>query len=196
MNPQPIPSARKALLVVRTALDLMPKATPLGLHCAIFEADVAHADRYGRQMYGERWRIDWSGPRGCVIDGLLHRDPVTLSQIDAAERRIINEIGYAHAGAVIDLQPAIDKIGLISNRKGESWPSTDTLSESECEMLSAACRGVPVGDRAILERLVWHPAARRSNGIQVDPQDMIDPDNPDHAARTRAIAETSASTFY
>lgn len=196
MNPQPIPSARKALVIVRIALDLMPKATPLALHCAIFDADVAHADQYGRQIYGERWRIDWSGPRGCVIDGLLGRDPVTLSQIDDPDRKIITEIGFAQAGTVIDLQPSIDKIRLISNRRDQKRTPTDAVSVSEHEILSTACRDVPVGDRAILEHLVWHPAARRSNGVQIEPCDMIDPANPDHAKRVRAIAETSATTFY
>jgi hypothetical protein len=196
VNPQPIPSARRALVVARVALDLMPRATPLALHCAIFDADIAHADEYGRQIYGERWRVDWSGPRGCVIDGLLNRDPVTLSQIDEPDRRIICEIGFAQGGTVIDLQPAIDKMRMISNRRDETRTPTESLSESEYEVLSAACRAVPMGDRAILEHLVWHAAVRRSNGFQIEPCDMIDPTNPKHEERTRAIAETSACTFY
>lgn len=196
MNPQPVPSVAKALVAMRIVLDLLPKATPLMLHCALFEADVEHVDTYGRQIYGERWTIDWSGPRGRIIDGMLGRDPVTLAQIDPSERRVFDEIGYCHHGTSLDLQPVLPRVRTISARRGLSETPTDLLSESDLESLRGVCAGIPPDDRDTLDRLIRHPATMRSRGIVVEPRDMLDPSDPGHAERVRALAETSASTYY
>jgi len=189
MYAMPIPSVPKAFDVVRLAVGLTADATPLRIGAILFEADVLHADAYGRQVYGERWDLSWSGPKGSILMDLLAKDRTVLGMLD---RRIMacmtrDATGPSDVLSRIDDMQDLVLLGTV--------PS-NSLPESDVEAVQQAVRNVPVGQEEIVAFLLRHPAVLRSDGVLVRPEDMLDPGHEQHEARLRRIREGMAYEAY
>lgn len=189
MYAAPIPSIPKAFDVVRLAVDLTSFASPLRIGAILFEADVLHTDEYGRQIYGERWDLSWSGPLGSIVSGILAKDQTILGMLD---RRIVDGMTWGTDGPT-DVLSRIDDMhdpALLG-----AIPS-GSLSESDVETVQKAVRNVPVKQEEIVAFLLRHPAVLRSDGVLVRPEDMLDPEHEQHDARLRRIREGMAYDAY
>jgi hypothetical protein len=198
MRPQPIPSILKALVAVRYVLTERSIHNELILQSILFDADAAHVDRYGRQIYGERWEVSWHGPRGAIIAGILagdramlslaeHRDEMAMTEpLDPSDHRFMATPGLARLNAINMERPiALDADG-----------ATDALSVSDVEAIRKALDSSARSQTEALERLLRHPALLRSDGVSVSPEDMLDPTDPSHLQRLRRLREEGPSTHY
>lgn len=198
MNPQPIPSILKALVAVRHVLTERSIHNELVLQSILFDADAIHVDRYGRQIYGERWEVSWHGPRGAIVAGILagdramlslaeHRDEMAMTEaLDPSSHRFSATPGLTRLNAINMERPiALDADG-----------GADPLSVSDVEAIREALEGCACSQTEALERMLRHPALLRSDGVVVSPEDMLDPDDPSHLQRLRRLREEGPSTHY
>lgn len=185
MNVMPIPSVPKAFDVVRLAVGLTANATPLRINAILFEADALHADEYGRQLYGERWDMSWSGPKGSILTDLLAKDRTVLAMLDRRIAACMTEDTTGRLDVLSRIDDMQDLVLLGTVPSG-------SLSESDVEAIQQAVRKVPVGQEEIVAFLLRHPAILRSDGVLVRAEDMLDPDHEQHEARLRRIREGAA----
>lgn len=198
MNPQPIPNIHKAITMIRHVLSERAVHNELELHCIVFEADVLHMDRFGRQIYGERYDISWHGPRAAILTGILTGDRSVLSLAENRDEMAMLDPLDPKRGSFM-ASPGIDRLNAINAERPLELDEDgvpDPMSVSEIEVIREVMGNPTRGQFDALERMLRHPCVLRSDGISVKPEDMLDPSHPKHECRIRQHREEAASTRF
>lgn len=148
-------------------------------NAAMFLADVAHLNDYGRTIYGENWGVRWHGPVGDVLDGILRRDAYTLALLDMDDR--IDMLGTDPAHRV------------NATRKARR----EKLSGSDEEAIKTAVDATSgKTDLEIVSMMRGHEVVMRAIGGRILAWDMAIGSSEDVEGMRRSIQETLGYEFF
>ena len=146
--------------------------------CAFF-AEKDHLNRHGRPITGDDYDAAAYGPLGRSVYGLLRRDPIEMLALGGNGQlpfRVRDDAGWV----------------VVPDRE----VNARLLSASDIGALQRALDVADLSFEALCDMTHEDPAYIAAAGGRMRYEDLLDPADPDHAAKAEDLADTARHAVF